>query len=99
MASILAQIGTAVGQEIKALSQGNTADEYKKLVYNSDGTLASVELYSDSSLTELVNNKVFTYLQNRLHEVKFYVASQLVYTQSFSYDAEGVLTNIGKDYA
>lgn len=100
MASILAQIGTAVGQELKALNEPTPpTDEHKKLVYGADGALAYIQVYSDQGLSNLISSKAFTYTSGALSEIKSYALGQLVFTQSMTYDSNGSLVNIVKDYA
>lgn len=98
MASILAQIGTAVGQELKALN--TPSDEYKELAYKADGALEYIRVYHDQALTDLKSSKAFSYYSDgSLLEIKSYASGQLVFTQSMTYDSNGNLVNIVKDYA
>jgi hypothetical protein len=97
--SILGQIGTKIGEELKALAVSSPTDEYKQLVYGADGALAYVQVYSDQGLSNLISSKAFTYTSGALSQIKSYALGQLVFTQSMTYDSSGKLESIEKDYA
>ena len=85
--------------EIDALAVSSSTDEYKQLVYGMDGSLESIQVYSDQGLSNLISSKAFTYIGGALSEIKSYVSGELVLTQSMIYNTDGSLVKIEKDFA
>jgi len=79
---------------------GNTeaADDYSELTFN-EGVLTAIRTWADSTKSELVKGKLFTYEEGRLAEVAdFDEVNVTVLTKTLTYDSEGNLESITKDY-
>ena len=108
MATIFSQIGTAVGDELKALvsrlttledsSGGPSVDEFKVTEYNDDGLVSCVKIYSDSEHTNLVSYKNYIYdSEGSLIQIDSYVNDILVDITKFTFDSDGNLANSNTD--
>ena len=79
---------------------GNTeaSDDYSELTFN-EGVLTAIRTWADSTKSELVKGKLFTYEEGRLAEVAdFDEVNVTVLTKTLTYDSEGNLESITKDY-
>ena len=104
MASILEQIGTKVGQELKALdakigqSNGST-DSYLETTFT-NGLLSGLTLWASSSKSTKLSSKVFTYTSGNLTSVVEKDGSDVTtLTKTLTYDGDGNLESVTKDYA
>lgn len=96
MASILKQIGTKVGKELKAL---NPTDSYSETTFT-NGLLSGLTFWSNSSKSTKLSSKVFSYTNGNLTGVVEKDGSDVTtLTKTLTYDAEGNLASITKDYA
>lgn len=97
MASILEQIGTKVGQELKALTP---ADSYAETTFNTDGILVSSTTWSSPAKTSKIGSKVLTYTNGSLTSIVEKDGSDVTtLTKTLTYDSSGNLESIEKDYA
>jgi len=103
---ILSQIGTAVGTEFKSLgsrvdtleSDGGV-DNYLETTYSS-GLVSQISTWSTSSKANLVQTKSFTYTNDLLTQIVVKDGSSVTeLTQTITYDSDGNLESITKDYA
>ena len=104
MASIFEQIGTKVGTELKSLSTRidgiiATPDNYSESTFT-DGVLTTMTTWTDSGKGTKVSSKEFTYTNGNLTGVVEKDGSDVTtLTKTLTYDAEGNLASITKDYA
>ena len=103
MSDILGQIGELVGQEFSLVSdrfQGLTGDDtYSEIAYDVDGNVSTVTTWEDSTKTNLIKTKTLSYTQGSLAQiVTTNSSSESVLVQELSYDANGNLINVAKDY-
>lgn len=114
MSSILAQIGTKVGVELSSLDSrvnalesnggggggGDTpVDSYSETTYN-NGLVSQISTWSTSSKSNLVQTKSFTYTNGLLTQILVADGSSVTeLTQTLTYDSNGNLESITKDYA
>lgn len=104
--SILSQIGTAVGTEFKslgsrvsALESGGGIDSYSETTYT-NGMVSEINIWSTSSKANLVQTKSFTYTNGLLTQIVVKDGSSVTeITKTLTYDAEGNIASIAKDYA
>ena len=102
MSSILAQIGTKIGQELSSRLQGlSGSDAYSEIGYDANGNVSTVTTYTDSTKATLVKTKTLTYSSGSLTGIVVTDSSgTTVLTQTLAYDAtSGDLDSIEKDYA
>ena len=108
---ILSQIGTAVGTEFKSLGSrlstlesgggggSNPVDSYSETTYT-NGLVSQISTWSTSSKSNLVQTKSFTYANGFLTQIVVADGSSVTeLTQTITYDSEGNLESITKDYA
>jgi YD repeat-containing protein len=106
VASILAQIGTKVGTELKSLSTRidniggvSLTDNYSELTFD-EGLLTALTTWTNSGKGTKVSSKAFTYTDGNLTSVVEKDGSDVTtLTKTLTYDAEGNLASITKDYA
>ena len=104
MPDILEQIGTKVGTEIKSLSSRideiiATPDNYSESTFT-DGVLTTMTTWTDSGKGTKVGSKAFSYTSGNLTSVIEKDGSDVTtLTKTLTYDAEGNLASITKDYA
>ena len=104
MADILSQIGTKVGTELKSLSSridniSGEVDSYSEPTFTS-GLLTALTTWTDNSKGTKVSSKAFTYTSGNLTSVVEKDGSDVTtLTKTLTYDAEGNLASITKDYA
>lgn len=104
--TILGQIGNKVGGWVHPLALGagvtDSKDYFTELVYTS-GDLTAINTYVDNTKTVHLFNKVFTYdTTKRLIKVvttKYNSGENNILTVDLSYDSNGGLESITKDYA
>lgn len=97
MASILEQIGTKVGEELKALIP---TDSYSETDFNSEGLLVGTTIWSSSAKSSKVGSKVLTYTGGNLTSVVEKDGSDVTtLTKTIAYDGDGNVSSITKDYA
>lgn len=97
MASILEQIGTKVGEELKAFIP---TDSYVETTFNTDGILVSSTTWSSPAKTSKIGSKVLTYTNGNLTSIVEKDGSDVVtLTKTIAYDGDGNLASITKDYA
>lgn len=102
MASILEQIGVKVGQELKALQSTlpNSSDSFLETDFNSEGLLVGTTTWSSSAKSSKVGSKVLTYTNGNLTSVVEKDGSDVTtLTKTLTYDTDGNLESITKDYA
>lgn len=89
-----------VGQAVKAASEGTVnADNYSEPTFTS-GVLQSITTWTDSGKETKVGSKAFTYTGGNLTSVVEKDGSDAtILTKTLTYDAEGNLASITKDYA
>ena len=94
--SILYNIGVAV----KNATQGTASvDSYSEPTF-SNGVLQSITTWTDSGKATKVGSKTFTYTSGNLTSVVEKDGSDATtLTKTLTYDAEGNLASITKDYA
>lgn len=96
MASILEQIGTKVGEELKALTP---TDSYSETTFT-NGLLSGLTFWSNSSKSTKLSSKVFSYTSGNLTSVVEKDGSNVTtLTQTIAYDGDGNVSSITKDYA
>ena len=96
MASILQQIGTKVGQELKAL---RPTDSYSETTFT-NGLLSGLTFWSNSSKSTKLSSKTFTYTSGNLTSVVEKDGSDVTtLTKTLTYDGDGNISSITKDYA
>ena len=103
---ILSQIGTAVGTEFKSLGSrvstlesGGGADSYSETTHT-NGMVSEINTWSTSSKSNLVQTKSFTYTNGLLTQIVVKDGSSVTeLTKTFTYDGDGNLASITKDYA
>ena len=100
MASILEQIGTKVGTELKSLSTRiGLTDNYSELTFD-EGLLTALTTWADSGKATKVSSKAFTYTSGNLTSVVEKDASDVTtLTKTLTYDTDGNLESLTKDYA
>lgn len=114
MSSILAQIGTKIGVELSSLNSrvnalesnggggggGDTpVDSYSETTYT-NGLVSEINTWSTNSKANLVQTKTFTYTEGLLTQIVVADGSSVTeLTQVFTYDSEGNLESITKDFA
>lgn len=106
MASILEQIGTKVGAELKSLSTRidgiggvSLSDNYSEPTFT-NGLLTSLTTWTNSGKATKVSSKAFTYTSGSLTSIVEKDGSDTtVLTKTLTYDADGNLESLTKDYA
>ena len=106
MADIFSQIGTKVGTELKSLSDridgiggDSSSDNYSEPTFT-DGLLTALTTWTDSGKGTKVSSKAFTYTDGNLTSVVEKDGSDVTtLTKTLTYDVEGNLESITKDYA
>ena len=111
MTDILAQIGDKLGSKIKELEAlinsgggggGNPTsptDDYTESTF-SGGVLTAMTTWTSSLKTTLVGSKAFTYTNGLLTKIVVKDGSSVTeLTKTFTYDGDGNLASITKDYA
>lgn len=105
MASILEQIGTKVGQELKTLdtkigqSNNSSTDSYSETAFT-NGLLSGLTLWTSSSKSTKLSSKEFTYTSGSLTSVVEKDGSDVTtLTMTLVYDGDGNLDTVTKDYA
>ena len=111
--SILGQIGAKVGTELSSLSSrvtslesnggggggGSPVDSYSETTYT-NGVVTGISTWSTSSKTNLVQTKSFTYTDGLLTQIVVADGSSVTeLTTTITYDSNGNLESITKDYA
>jgi hypothetical protein len=97
VASILQQIGTKVGEELKALTP---ADSYAETTFNTDGILVSSTTWSSPAKTSKIGSKVLTYTNGSLTRIVEKDGSDVItLTKTITYDGDGNVSSTTKDYA
>lgn len=105
MASVLSQIGNAIGGEVKNLyshiSGLSGDDSYSEIGYDANGNVSTVTTYTDSTKATLVKTKTLSYTSGSLTGIVVTDSGgTTVLTQTLAYDAtSGDLDSIEKDYA
>ena len=90
-----------VGQAVKAAGQGGgvNVDSYSEPTFTS-GLLTALTTWTDNSKGTKVGSKAFTYTNGNLTSVVEKDGSDATtLTKTLTYDAEGNLASITKDYA
>jgi len=89
-----------VGQAVKAASEGTAnADNYSEPTF-SNGVLQSITTWTDSGKGTKVGSKAFTYTSGNLTSVVEKDGSDTTtLTKTLTYDGDGNLASITKDYA
>jgi hypothetical protein len=103
---ILSQIGTAVGTEFKSLGSrvstlesSGGVDSYSETTHT-NGIVSEINTWSTSSKSNLVQTKSFTYTNGLLTKIVVKDGSSVTeLTKTFTYDGDGNLASITKDYA
>ena len=96
MDSIFSQIGTSLGQELKAL---RPTDSYSETTFT-NGLLSGLTFWSNSSKSTKLSSKVFSYTSGNLTSVVEKDGSDVTtLTKILTYDSDGNLASITKDYA
>jgi hypothetical protein len=106
MTDILAQVGTKVGTEFKSLGSrvstlesGGGVDSYSETTHT-NGIVSEINTWSTSSKSNLVQTKSFTYTNGLLTKIVVKDGSSVTeLTKTFTYDGDGNLASITKDYA
>ena len=112
MSDILAQIGDKLGSKIKELQaqidsgggggsghNHDPVDSYTESTF-SNGVLTATTTWTSSLKSTLVGSKAFTYTDGLLTQVVESDADSAVHlTQTITYDSDGNLESITKDYA
>lgn len=99
MASILKQIGIKVGEELKALGPTNLSDSYSETTFT-NGLLSGLTLWATSSKLVKLSSKTFTYTSGNLTSVVEKDGSDVItLTKTLTYDGDGNVSSITKDYA
>jgi len=111
MTDILAQIGDKLGSKIKELEAlinsgggggGNPTsptDDYTESTF-SGGVLTAMTTWTSSLKTTLVGSKAFTYTNGLLTQVVDKDENDAVHlTKTITYDSDGNLESVTKDYA
>ena len=106
MASILEQIGTKVGAELKSLSTRidgiggvSLTDNYSEFTFD-EGLLTALTTWADSGKATKVSSKAFTYTDGNLTSVVEKDGSDVTtLTKTLTYDTDGNLESLTKDYA
>ena len=115
MTDILAQIGDKLGSKIKELQSaidsggggggggGHThpdpSDDYTESTFTS-GVLTAMTTWTSSLKSTLVSSKAFTYTNGLLTQVVEKDENDAVHlTKTITYDSDGNLESITKDYA
>ena len=111
--SILGQIGAKVGTELSSLSSRVTSlesnggggggsspvDSYSETTYT-NGVVTGISTWSTSSKTNLVQTKSFAYTDGLLTQIVVADGSSVTeLTTTITYDSNGNLESITKDYA
>ena len=102
MSSILAQIGSKIGQEFSSRLQGlSGSDAFSEIGYDANGNVSTVTTYTDSTKATLVKTKTLAYSSGSLTGIVVTNSSgTTVLTQTLAYDpTSGDLDSIEKDYA
>lgn len=107
MPDIFSQIGTKIGTELKSLSDridglgggDSSVDNYSEPTFTS-GLLTALTTWTDSGQGTKVSSKAFTYTDGNLTSVVEKDGSDVTtLTKTLTYDVEGNLESITKDYA
>ena len=111
MTDILAQIGDKLGSKIKELEAlinsgggggGNPTsptDDYTESTFSS-GVLTAMTTWTSSLKSTLVSSKAFTYTNGLLTQVVEKDENDAVHlTKTITYDSDGNLESVTKDYA
>jgi hypothetical protein len=111
MTDILAQIGDKLGSKIKELEDqinsgggggGNPTsptDDYTESTFT-DGVLTAMTTWTSDLKNTLVSSKAFTYTNGLLTQVVERDEDNAVHlTKTITYDSDGNLESIAKDYA
>ena len=105
MASVLSQIGHAIGGEVKNLYSRISGlagdDAYSEMGYDANGNVSTITTYTDSTKANLVKTKTLSYTSGSLTGVVVTDSGgNAVLTQTLAYDAtSGDLNSIEKDFA
>ena len=88
-----------MGQAVKAASRASKSDDYSEPAF-SNGVLQSITTWTDSGKGTKVGSKTFTYTSGNLTSVVEKDGSDTTtLTKTLTYDVEGNLASITKDYA
>ena len=103
MSDILGQIGTRIGQEFNLVSdrfQGLKGDStYSEVSYDTDGNVSSVETWEDDSKQSHIKTKTFNYSSGILTEILVANNQSItVFKQTLSYDTNGNLVSVDKEF-
>jgi YD repeat-containing protein len=106
MPDIFSQIGTKIGTELKSLSDridgiggDSPSDNYSEPIFTS-GLLTALTTWTDSGKGTKVGGKTFTYTSGNLTSVVEKDGSDVTtLTKTLTYDGDGNLASITKDYA
>jgi hypothetical protein len=110
MTDILAQIGTKLGAEVKYLQTqidagggggggSNPTDDYTESTF-ANGVLTAMTTWTDNTKSVLVSGKAFTYTNGLLTQVvESDENNTTTLTKTITYDSNGNLESITKDYA
>jgi len=113
MTDILAQIGNKLGAEVKLLQTqidglsgggGNDhnhpdpTDDFTELSFV-DGLLSATTTYTDSTKAVTLSSKSFTYTDGVLTQIVESESGAVHLTKTLTYDSDGNLESITKDYA
>jgi len=105
VASVLSQIGHAIGVEVKNLYSRISGlagdDAYSEIGYDANGNVSTVTTYTDSTKVTLVKTKTLSYNSGSLTGIVVTDSSgTTVLTQTLAYDVtSGDLDSVEKDYA
>lgn len=114
MSDILAQLGTAIGGQIGSLSSRVSAiendggggsgaspvDSFDEITYGADGSVTIITTYSTPSKLNIVQSKVFTYQSGNLYQILTRNGSnETIMLKTLTYDSDGNLESVSKDYA
>jgi len=105
VASVLSQIGHAIGVEVKNLYSRISGlagdDTYSEIGYDANGNVSTVTTYTDSTKAALVKTKTLSYTSGSLTGIAITDSGgNTVLTQTLAYDAtSGDLDSVEKDYA
>ena len=105
MPDIFSQIGTKIGTELKSLSNridgvvdSGPSDNYSEPAFSS-GLLTSLTTWTSNGGTK-VSSKTFTYTSGNLTSVIEKDGSDVItLTKTLTYDGDGNVSSITKDYA
>jgi YD repeat-containing protein len=95
--SILYQVGQGVKDSISSYGKD---DSYSEPIFNSGGDLASLTTWTNSGKGTKVGSKTFSYTSGNLTRVVEKDGSDITtLTKTLTYDGDGNLASITKDYA